>query len=158
MALAFTPSAILMIYDKCTCIPYFWTFLCCTLGSKNCCSRAKAGAGVCKSPPLPYWESPGPFCPWCCLGDLPPQFWLMLYYFPFSLVVLLLHTCSYCRGCHSHRLESRLWLQGQNFDQIFLAFWLLTTLIFGALTTDCIEFQPLTVDYTHIDRSIEKNA
>jgi len=37
MALAFMPLAILMIYDKCTCIPYLWTFGRCTFVSKNCC-------------------------------------------------------------------------------------------------------------------------
>jgi len=35
---------------------------------------------------------------------------------------------------------------GQNFGQLFSA---LTLLIFRALTVDCIEFQPLTVDYVH---------
>jgi len=47
-------------------------------------------------------------------------------------------------GCHSHRFYSH---GGQNFDQLFLGIWPLTTLIFGALAVDCVEFQPLTVDY-----------
>ena len=45
----------------------------------------------------------------------------------------------------------------QNLDQLF-SVWLLTTLIFGSLTIDCIEFNPLTVDYVHIYGSIRKNA
>jgi len=34
----------------------------------------------------------------------------------------------------------------------------MTTLIFGALTVDCIELQPLTVNYKAIYGSIQKSA
>ena len=44
---------------------------------------------------------------------------------------------------------------GQNFGQLFSA---LTMLIFGALTVDCIEFQPLTVDYVHVYRRMCSNS
>ena len=62
-------------------------------------------------------------------------------------------------GCHSHRLYSHSCdRKVKNFDQLFSAFSPLTTLIFGALTIDCVEFQPLTIDYVHIYGSIQKNA
>jgi len=46
MAFAFAPLAILLIYDKCVCIPYLQTFRCCTIVSKSCYCP--------ESPPLPY--------------------------------------------------------------------------------------------------------
>ena len=62
------------------------------------------------------------------------------------------------RWCHSYRLYSHGRDCKVNFDQLFSAFWPLTMLIFRALTVDCVEYQPLTVDYAHIYGSIQKNA
>ena len=47
-------------------------------------------------------------------------------------------------GCHSHGLHSHSCDCRSKLWPVLFSVWLLTTLIFGDLTTDCIEFQPLT--------------
>ena len=115
---------------------------------RNCCSHVRNP--LLSGNPLPYLTGEVPdHVPHdvVLVLDLPLHFWLMLYYFPF----LWLYYCSFlyiviAGGVTPIDSIVTAATTRSNLGQLFLVFWLLTTPVFGALTIDCIEFQPLIVD------------